>query len=126
MIRILLMLGVLINTTFAADLVWKARAIFTIKENRVVDFKEAISSIIGPTLNEKGCISYKGFQVFDEEAKLTNKFEFNELWISKDALMVDHMNSTHMKVFFETIKMGKSDSWIEYAEFESYWVETLK
>lgn len=106
--------------------VFKGTAIFTIKPNKVEDFKQEVLKIIAPTRDEKGNISYEAFQVIDEEGRPTSKFEFHELWISRDSMMIDHKDNTpHMSKFFERIRIGESDSWVERVEISGHDVQVL-
>lgn len=94
--------------------VWKGTAVLIIKKERLADFKKAVAKIIEPTKKEKGCLSYEGYQVFDEVGNETNRFEFHEIWQSKEAMLIDHKeNSEHMKEFFKEIKAETKESYLE-------------
>lgn len=109
------------------DKLFKGSAIFFVKNDKVVSFKNEVSKIIGPSLKEKGCISYEAFQVLDEQGRPTSQFEFHELWTSRSAMMIDHKdNTSHMKNFFAAIRIGEQDSWIEKVEISGHDVEVLQ
>lgn len=106
--------------------VWKGYAVLVVKPERVADFKVAVQKIIAPTRQEAGCISYEGFQVLDEKGKETNRFEFHEVWKTKETMLVDHKeNAPHMKAFFKEIKADQSDSFLESFEVGGKEVKTL-
>jgi|GEM_PF-5091612 len=108
-------------------LIWKGQAVLVIKSSKLKAFKKAVSKITAPTLKEKGCISYEGFQVFDEKGNPTNRFEFHELWVSKEAMMIDHKEkSPHMKLFFKEIKADTKNSYIEKFEVDGKYVRRVK
>lgn len=104
--------------------IWKGRAVLVIKDSKIEVFKKAVKKIIKPTLNESGCISYEAFQVYDESGNETNKFEFHELWKSKDAMMIDHKEkSAHMIEFFKEIKINSDESYVINFEVDGKWVK---
>lgn len=108
-------------------MVYKGTAIFFVKTEKVGAFRDEVLKIIGPTRKEAGNISYEAFQALDEQGQLTSRFEFHELWKSRDAMMVDHKDNTdHMKNFFSLIKINQPDSWIEKVEIFGTHVEILK
>jgi quinol monooxygenase YgiN len=103
--KLLLMIGGLIMGIHAQAAVWKGHAILVVKPERVSAFKVAVNKIIAPTRQEVGCISYEGFQVVDEHGQATNRFEFHEVWASKEAMLIDHKeNAPHMQIFFKEIE----------------------
>lgn len=107
-------------------LIFKGYAHFKIKPNRISEFKKEIEKIIGPTLKEKACISYEAYQIFDSKGDPTNEFVFHELWRSKKAMMIDHKEkSSHMKVFFEKIKIGSPDGYVESFDVSGFEVKLL-
>lgn len=90
-------------------------------------FKKAVSKIIGPTRKEKGCITYHGYQILDDQGNETNQFEFIEIWISKEAMLVDHKDNTpHMKLFFQEIKINDQDSYVESFDVQGKYVQLIK
>ena len=96
------------------ELVWKGSAVLVIKPEKMAAFKIAVSKVIEPTRKEKGCICYEGFLVLDEVGEETNRFEFHEIWASKESMLIDHKeNSLHMQTFFKEIKAGCDDSFLE-------------
>ncbi len=110
-----------------SKLVFRGRAVFTVKEQHVDEFRKEVSKIIAPTRKEKGCIKYDSYQIADSNGKLLPTFEFHEIWISKDAMLVDHKEDTsHMKYFFNAIKLGKPNSWIKKSEISGEYVEIIK
>lgn len=116
-----------ITSSEASDHIWKGRAVLTVKKDKVSEFKEALAKIIEPTLKERGCISYEGYQVIDDNQKETNVFEFHELWKSKDAMMIDHKEkSAHMIQFFKDIKIDTPDSYIINFEVDGKWIKQMK
>jgi quinol monooxygenase YgiN len=126
---ILLVLGGIMNIASAKrekSSVWKGHAVLVIKEDKVNDFIKAVSKIIQPTLKERGCISYEGYRVLDEHGIETNRFEFHEVWASKEAMMIDHKeNSSHMKAFFKEIKADTEGTFIESFEVGGNYVNKL-
>jgi len=105
---------------------FKAEAVFHVKPGMVEEFRREIQKIIGPTLKEAGNISYEAYQV-EENGQLTSRFEFHEIWRSRDAMMIDHIqNSAHMKKFFAVIRLNEKDSWVEKMEFSGSEVEILE
>ena len=129
-LRVLCAIGILSMSSMAyanKSLIWKGRAVLVIKPSKLSEFKKAVSKITAPTLKEKGCLSYEGFQVYDEKGNPINRFEFHELWVSKEAMMVDHKeNSSHMKKFFKEIKADTKDSYIEKFEVDGKYVKPIK
>jgi quinol monooxygenase YgiN len=94
-------------SSFANSRVFKGHAVLVIKNDKVEAFKREVAKIIGPTREEPGNISYEAYQILDTEGRPTNRFEFHELWKSKQAMMVDHKeNAPHMKTFFKAIESG--------------------
>lgn len=90
---------------FAEAAVWKGHAVLVVKPEHVNSFKAAVNKIIAPTRQEAGCLSYEGFQIVDDNGKATNRFEFHEVWATKEAMLIDHKeNAPHMKVFFKEIE----------------------
>lgn len=115
------------SLSFANTPVWQGSAIFKIKPEQMANFKKAVSKIIEPTRKEKGCITYYGYQILDEQGNETNKFEFHEIWVSKESMLVDHKENTpHMKLFFEEIKIGKPDSYVESFDVQGKYVQLIK
>ncbi|MBY0518128.1 MAG: antibiotic biosynthesis monooxygenase [Bacteriovoracaceae bacterium] len=100
-----------------AETVWQGSAILVIKPAKMSEFKRAVAKIIEPTRKEAGSITYYGYQVVDEMGNETNRFEFHEIWRSKEAMLIDHKEkSPHMRVFFDEIKANTSDSYLESFE----------
>lgn len=124
----LILIGVLIMSfQVEAKTVWKGRAVLVIKKDKVAEFKKAVAKIIKPTLKEKGCLSYEGYQVIDEHGKETNRFEFHEVWVTKEAMLIDHKEkSNHMKTFFAEIKADTKDSLLESFEVDGKTVTVLE
>lgn len=120
-------LGVLMVTTGYAETVWQGSAILVIKPEKLSEFKIAVSKIIEPTRKEAGCITYYGYQVIDEKGNPTNRFEFHEIWKSKEAMLVDHKEkSAHMQKFFKEIKADSADSFLESFEVQGQNVQIIK
>lgn len=114
------------NSSFAGP-VWQGSASFKIKPEMMGAFKKAVSKITVPTRKEKGCISYFGYQILDEQGNETNRFEFHEIWTSKEAMLIDHKDNTpHMKLFFQEIKIGEPDSYVESFEVQGKYVQLIK
>ncbi len=106
--------------------VWQGSAILIIKPDKIAAFKTAVSKIIAPTRQETGCISYDGYQVIDENGKETNRFEFHEIWCTREAMLVDHKeNSSHMKNFFKEIMANTSESYLESFEVQGKTVQMI-
>ncbi len=126
---ILLLFGVLFMGQISSanqDIVFKGHAHFKIKPNHIEDFKSEVQKIIGPTLKEEGCISYEAYQIFNEKGQATNEFVFHEIWKSKKAMMIDHKEkSPHMKAFFQKIKVGDPDSYVESFDVSGFEVKSL-
>jgi quinol monooxygenase YgiN len=119
--KILLLIGGLLMGFQVQAAVWKGHAVLVIKPEHVAEFKIAVNKIIAPTKLEVGCISYEGFQVMNEKGQETNRFEFHEVWSSKEAMLIDHKeNAPHMKVFFKEI-----DGFLESFEVGGSYVKTL-
>lgn len=97
--------------------VWQGAAVLVVKQNNIDEFKHALAKIIKPTRLEKGCISYFGYQVLNDQEQETNRFEFHELWQSKEAMLIDHKEeSAHMQAFFKEIKADTPESFLESFE----------
>ncbi len=97
-----------------AKAAWQGSAILVIKKDKIQEFKRAVAKIIAPTRNEPGCITYVGYQVLNEHGEETNRFEFHEIWTTKEAMLIDHKeNSSHMKAFFKEIKADLPGSYLE-------------
>jgi quinol monooxygenase YgiN len=106
--------------------IWKGSAVLVIKKENLNDFKIAVAKIIVPTREEKACISYDGYQVIGENGVATNRFEFHEMWKSKEAMMIDHKeNSPHMQNFFKEIKADTEESFLESFEVDGKYVSYL-
>lgn len=111
---VLSLLVMFASSAFATEKVWKGSATLIVKKEHLEDFKIAVGKITKPTLKEKGCISYQGYQVLDDEGKETNRFEFHETWVSKEAMLIDHKeNAVHMKKFFKDIKADTDETYLE-------------
>jgi quinol monooxygenase YgiN len=109
-----------------AKIVWKGTAVLVIKKDKITDFKKAVSKIINPTLREKGCLGYEGYQVVDEDGQETNRFEFHEIWDTKETMLIDHKeNSPHMKAFFAEINADTENSYLESFEVGGKTVKVL-
>lgn len=125
-----LILGVFIminNVYSASQKVWKGSAVLIIKKQYLKEFETAVAKITEPTRKEKGCIFYEGYQVLDENGIKTNRFEFHEIWTSKEAMLIEHKEkSPHMKTFFKEIKIGTKEEHIESFEIDGKWVSILK
>lgn len=78
----------------------KIVAKFTIKEDKIAEFKNHAADLAAETRKENGCISYELFQDINDLKVLA----FIEEWESKDALD-SHMESKHFKEIFS--KMAK-------------------
>ena len=118
--------SLLMITQVHAHAVWQGSATLIIKKSRVADFKKAVAKIIEPTKQEAGCISYTGYMVMDEKGQETNRFEFHEIWRTKEAMLIDHKeNSPHMKAFFQEIKADTEDSYLESFELDGKYVTLL-
>ncbi len=106
---------------------WQGSATLVIKPERLKDFKKAVSKIIEPTRKEAGCITYYGYQVLDEKGRETNRFEFHEIWRSKEAMLIDHKEkSAHMQNFFKEIKADTTDSFLESFEVQGQNIQVIK
>lgn len=122
----LITLGVIMTFSGQAQTVWQGSATLVIKPERLQDFKKAVSKIIEPTRKEEGCITYFGYQVIDENGKETNRFEFHEIWKSKEAMLIDHKEkSPHMQAFFKEIKADTKDSFLESFEIKGQNVQII-
>lgn len=109
-----------------AQTVWQGSATLIIKPEKLQDFKKAVSKIIEPTRLEKGCITYYGYQVIDETGNETNRFEFHEIWKTKEAMLIDHKEkSSHMQAFFKEIKADTKDSFLESFEIKGQTVQII-
>lgn len=98
----------------------------TVKKDKIVEFKEAVAKIIGPTRLEAGCKSYDGYQILSEDGGETNRFEFFEIWRTKEAMLIDHKeNASHMKAFFKEINADTKDSFLESFEVGGKYVNQL-
>lgn len=126
--RVLLLCWMLMQGgVLMAKNVWKGSAILIIKKENLDDFKKAVGKIIIPTKKEKGCLHYEGYQVVDEQGKATNRFEFHEIWETKEAMLVDHKEkSQHMKNFFKEIKADTSESYLESFIVDGKYVNVLE
>lgn len=115
------------TTSGFAETVWQGSAVLIIKPSKLQEFKKAVSKIIEPTRKEAGCITYYGYQVVDENGKETNRFEFHEIWKSKEAMLIDHKEkSAHMQKFFKEIKADTADSFLESFEVKGQTVQIIK
>ena len=115
------------TTSVNANAVWQGSATLVIKPTKLEEFKKAVSKIIEPTRKEAGCITYYGYQVIDENGKETNRFEFHEIWKSKEAMLIDHKEkSAHMQTFFKEIKADTQDSFLESFEVKGQAVKIIK
>lgn len=125
--RTALLLGsIIMGIHFEAIAAWQGSAVLVVKPDKISGFKKAVARIIGPTRKEKGCISYYGYQVVDETGVATNRFEFHEIWTTKEAMLVDHKeNSAHMKAFFREIKAETPGSYLESFEVSGKSVQVL-
>lgn len=123
---IMLMLGVVMTASVHSKTVWQGSAMLVIKPSKLEEFKKAVAKIMEPTRKEAGCIAYDGYQVVDDTGKETNRFEFHEIWESKEAMLVDHKEkSVHMQAFFKEIKAGTPDSFLESFEVKGQTVRLL-
>jgi quinol monooxygenase YgiN len=118
----------MMNSSFAANgKVWKGQASLTIKQQHLVSFKKAVAKITVPTRKEKGCLFYEGYQLLDENGDETNVFEFHEIWISKEAMLIDHKaNSPHMKEFFKEINADSPETFIEEFKVSGKYVNQIR
>ncbi|MFY7994376.1 MAG: putative quinol monooxygenase [Bacteriovoracaceae bacterium] len=122
----LITLGVIMAISGQAQTVWQGSATLIIKPEKLQEFKKAVSKIIEPTRQEEGCITYYGYQVIDETGKETNRFEFHEIWKTKEAMLVDHKEkSAHMQAFFKEIKADTKDSYLESFEVKGQTVQII-
>lgn len=129
--KFLFLIGVLsmgLNSVAVANQpIFKGHAHFKIKPQYVYEFKKEVLKIIGPTLEEKGCISYEAYQLVNSKGEPTNEFVFHELWKSKEAMLVDHKDKApHMIQFFSKIKIGKPDSYVESFDVSGHEVLRLE
>ena len=109
-----------------AETVWQGSAILVIKPEKLEAFKKTVSKIIEPTRKESGCITYYGYQVMDDKGNETNRFEFHEIWKSKEAMLIDHKEkSPHMQKFFKDIKADTQDSFLESFEVKGQAVQII-
>ena len=64
--------------------------------------------------------------MLNEDKKLSNRFEFHEIWASKEAMMIDHKeNSSHMKSFFKEIKADSAATYLESFQVDGKYVDVL-
>jgi quinol monooxygenase YgiN len=120
-------LGAIMTTSGYAKTVWQGSATLIIKPEKLHEFKKAVSKIIEPTRKEAGCITYYGYQVIDEKGNETNRFEFHEIWSSKEAMLIEHKEkSAHMQKFFKEIKAETSDSFLESFEVKGQAVQIIE
>lgn len=124
----LLILGSLFMSLVSnASAAWQGSAVLVVKPEKVEEFKQAVAKIIQPTRLEKGCITYYGYQVIDPEGNKTNRFEFHEIWTTKEAMLIDHKeNAPHMKKFFNDIKADTKDSFLLSFEVSGKYVDIIK
>jgi quinol monooxygenase YgiN len=124
---IIITLGAIMALTGQAEAVWQGSATLVIKPEKLQEFKKAVSKIIEPTRKEAGCITYYGYQVIDDKGNETNRFEFHEIWKSKEAMLIDHKEkSIHMQKFFKEIKADTKDSFLESFEVKGQTVHIIK
>lgn len=122
----LITLGVIMTMAGQARTVWQGSATLVIKPEKLQEFKKAVSKIIAPTRKETGCITYYGYQVIDAKGNETNRFEFHEIWKSKEAMLIDHKEkSPHMQKFFKEIKADTQDSYLESFEVKGQTVQII-
>lgn len=122
-----LTIGAFMSINTFAGSVWKGTAVLIIKNEKLELFKKAVSKITEPTLKEKGCISYEGYQILDAKGEETNRFEFHEIWKTREAMMIDHKeNSLHMQNFFKEIKINSDDTFLESFEATGEYVNIIK
>jgi quinol monooxygenase YgiN len=107
--------------------VWMSEGRMVIKPGHVDEFRAAVSKISAPTRQEPGCIAYDAFVVLDDQGQETNQYEFHEVWKSRDAMFVDHLEkSPHMQTFFQEIHFGSDDSFVEsFVPLSSGYVKSL-
>lgn len=123
---LLIVFGLITINICHAETVWQGSAILVVKPEKLKEFKRAVSKIIEPTRKEAGCISYFGYQVIDKHGKETNRFEFHEIWKSKEAMLVEHKEkSEHMKKFFNEIKANTTNSFLESFEVKGQSVQII-
>lgn len=123
---LLILLGVMMAKISHAKTVWQGSAILVVKPEKLKEFKRAVSKIIEPTRKEASCISYYGYQIIDGNGKTTNRFEFHEIWKSKEAMLIDHKEkSEHMQRFFNEIKANTADSFLESFEVKGQTVHII-
>lgn len=73
----------------------KIVAKFTVKEDKIEEFKNIAGELVAETRKEKGCISYELFQELNDAKGLT----FIEEWENQDTLDC-HMESKHFNEIF--------------------------
>ena len=73
------------------------------KEDQVDNVKEALSSMVGPTRKEEGCIHY----ILQQAKGEPTNFLFYEVWAS-DAALKKHGQTPHMKALGAKLK-GRTD-----------------
>lgn len=117
----------MITSSLNAKSVWKGSAILIVKKEKLAEFERAVQKIIKPTQMEKSCIHYEGFQVLDENGQKTNRFEFHEIWTSKEAMLIEHKEkSSHMKEFFKTIKADSAETFLESFQVDGKYVAIIE
>lgn len=126
--KILFVLGSLLMSLVSnASAAWQGSVVLVVKPERVEEFKQAVAKIIEPTRLEKGCIAYDGYQVIDSKGNKTNRFEFHEIWTTKEAMLIDHKeDAPHMKKFFSDIKADTKDTFLESFEVSGKYVDLIK
>tara|TARA_B110001454_G_scaffold219194_1_gene251304 strand:+ start:59204 stop:59596 length:393 start_codon:yes stop_codon:yes gene_type:complete len=123
---LLIIFGVMTTNISHAETVWQGSAILVVKPEKLKEFKRAVSKIIEPTRKEASCISYYGYQIIDEHGKATNRFEFHEIWKSKEAMLIEHKEkSEHMRKFFNEIKANSADSFLDSFEVKGQTVQII-
>ena len=103
---------------------YRANAKFIIKENKLEMFKEAVEKIISPTRKEVGALKYEAYQVLNDEGRESRVFEFDEIWRTHEDLKL-HIETRHMRDFFEEIKWKTKESYVESSEFKGTFVKVL-
>ena len=125
--QLIMLLGAIMTSTSMAENVWQGSAILVIKPAKVAEFKKAVAKIIEPTRKEAGCITYYGYQVIDETGRETNRFEFHEIWKSKETMLIEHKEkSAHMQKFFREIKADTADSFLESFDIKGQSIQIIK
>jgi len=90
-------------------------AILEAKPGKEHALKEALLSLMTPTLQEEGCLNYDLHQAHDNPAK----FMFYENWVSKSA-HAKHRETPHMKTW-----QAKRDDLLAKPSEVTYW-EVIK